>query len=134
MQTNSLRTPLRLLVATVALTSGCASIVAPGPDAMRITSNPSGAAVQIDDRPAGTTPATPNVDRSARIVTLRKEGYEEAVRPVPRTVNPWVFGNILIGGLIGIIVDASTGNAERAEETLSVDLRPAPVVADGRIP
>ena len=92
---------------------------------MRITSNPSGAEVRIDDQSVGETPATPQVKRSAHIVTFQKDGYEQAIRPVPRTVNGWVFGNILIGGLIGIIVDSSTGNAERAEETLNVDLRPA---------
>jgi hypothetical protein len=29
---------------------------------------------------------------------------------ITKTVNGWVFGNILIGGLIGIAIDAATGS------------------------
>ena len=31
--------------------------------------------------------------------------------PVNSGVDPWVFGNILIGGILGLIVDPSTGAA-----------------------
>ena len=134
MTTLRARTLLHVLAAAATLSTGCATIVARGPDTMAISSNPSGAAIRIDDKPVGTTPANAHVERSAKIVTLRKEGYEEAIRPVPRELNPWVFGNIAIGGLIGLVVDASTGNAEMAADTLFVELRPAPAVADGRIP
>lgn len=134
MKTSRTRILLHVLAAAATLGTGCATIVARGPDTMAISSNPSGASIRIDDKPVGTTPANAQVERSARIVTLRKDGYEEAIRPVPRELNPWVFGNIAIGGLIGLIVDASTGNAEMAADALSVDLRPAPAVADRRIP
>ena len=123
---------LFLVASFVAAAAGCATIVAPGPDLVSMTTNPPGAEVRVDDKTAGTTPITQPVERSARLVTFHKEGYEEAIRPVPRTVNPWVFGNILVGGRVGIIVDMSTGNSEMAGDKIEADLRvapPAPVAA-----
>ena len=120
-----LRTFAPILAVAATLSTGCATIAARGPDPIRITSVPNGAVVRVDGRPVGSTPVTPKVDRDAEVLTFEKANYEDAVRPVPRRLNNWVFGNILIGGLIGLIIDIATGNAEVAEESLHVELRPA---------
>ena len=105
------------------LASSCATIVAGGPDAVSFTSNPSGATVSIDDAPVGTTPCEADVGRKARYVTMELTGYAPATVGVDRELNGWVFGNILIGGIIGLIVDAATNNAMQAVEEMHVELR-----------
>jgi hypothetical protein len=47
-----------------ALSSGCATIVAPKFERMSVTSNPPGASIFVNGNPAGVTPATVDVDKS----------------------------------------------------------------------
>jgi hypothetical protein len=47
------------------------------------------------------------LDRSvpAYQITIKKAGYKDTTVELKRGVNGWIFGNILLGGLIGIVVD-----------------------------
>jgi hypothetical protein len=48
--------------------------------------------------------------RARYTVTASKDGYTPAMTPLQTSINPWYWGNIVIGGLIGIlIVDPITG-------------------------
>jgi hypothetical protein len=42
-------------------------------------------------------------------VTCEKAGYEKGTSTYASSVKGWIFGNIGFGGLIGVIVDVSTG-------------------------
>jgi hypothetical protein len=43
-------------------------------------------------------------------VKFQLNGYEEKTVPIHSTLNGWYFGNILIGGVIGLlIIDPATG-------------------------
>jgi hypothetical protein len=43
-------------------------------------------------------------------VRVSKEGFQSRERKVDGTVNGWYFGNVVFGGLIGMIaVDPATG-------------------------
>jgi len=99
--------------------TGCASIIAPGPDVMTVSSEPPGATVFLDSCQVGVTPTILRVDRSMEgLLMLRKEGYQPAVWQISKPINGWFFGNILIpGGLIGIIIDAATGNIVKFSES-----------------
>jgi hypothetical protein len=44
-------------------------------------------------------------------VQLEKAGYAPADMAIQKSTSGWVFGNILFGGIIGLIVDFSNGAA-----------------------
>ena len=42
-------------------------------------------------------------------ITFEKEGYETYTAQLSTTTNPWFFGNIVIGGLLGSTTDGVSG-------------------------
>ncbi len=126
-----------LLVTSSLMLSGCASIVSKSSYPISINSTPSGAKVTIKDRRgmdiySGNTPTYIKLSAGAGfftkanyIVTFEMDGYEKRSVPVEYGIDGWYFGNILFGGLIGmLIVDPATGamwklETEFIHETLS---------------
>lgn len=75
-----------------------------------ISSNPSGAIVMVDGSQFGKTPVIANLQRGkSHVITIHKDGYEDASLTTSADVSGWVWGNILFGGLIGLAVDAIGG-------------------------
>lgn len=100
---------LLFLLAIPALT-GCATIVTGASKAVNVTSEPSGAIVSIQ----GKTVRTPGTILLTRHWGNDGSGYirfEEESSPVfvGSSFEPWMLGNILLGGVVGIIIDLSTG-------------------------
>lgn len=127
--------PLVLLV----FLSGCASIVSGGPEIVTINSNPPEAKMTLcNDRTGqcmaiGQTPYTATLERGqgffkpARYsIKCEKEGYGPAERTLSAGMNGWYAGNIIFGGLIGIlIVDPATGAMwDIKEDNLVLNLSP----------
>jgi hypothetical protein len=128
---------LAALVACIFLFSDCASIVSKSTYPLSINSNPTGAKISVTDKTGkevylGETPATVLLKAGAGYfakaeyqVRFTKEGYEERVVPVNFKIDGWYFGNLLFGGLIGmLIVDPATGamwkiESEYLKETLA---------------
>lgn len=107
-------TPLRirtLLLALVALTTGCATLVGGGSTQdVSFTSTPPGARVLLDGEEIGMTPVTSTLERKRAVfVQLELDGYETREIAITRSVNGWVWGNLLLGGLIGLAIDYGTG-------------------------
>lgn len=110
------------IISTASLTSGCATIVHSGPRAIPVASSPPGAKVTIYDRSnelvmTNTTPFTANLytkwgyfkGQSYRLV-FELPGHAPAEVKLESQVSGWYFGNLLFGGLIGmLIVDPLTG-------------------------
>ena len=102
--------------------TGCASIFSGGPKKVTINTTPPNAKVTIYDKEGKLvatkeSPAVVPLERSTgyfsgqeyRIV-IQKPGYKSTEVRVRATVNGWYFGNLLIGGAIGmLIVDPLTG-------------------------
>lgn len=106
----------------VFLAVGCASIVSTNSRQVTVTSNPIGADVLISrlDGEAiyrGTTPTTLSLETGAGFfvgreydVTVTSAEFGERTTRLLSRVNGWYFGNILFGGLIGLLlVDPATG-------------------------
>lgn len=56
-------------------------------------------------------------------IEASKAGYETASSSVSADINGWYFGNLLFGGVIGmLIVDPATGAMWKLEDTYSVNL------------
>jgi hypothetical protein len=112
-------------------TSGCATILNPGPDIVPVSSRPSGAVVRLDGTPVGRTPVLVAVPRSSEgVFTLELPGYE--TKKVDRDK---VFNGMLCMNLLWIVVwpavpvaigvDLIAGNAGKySTQPLNVELTP----------
>jgi len=91
--------------------SSCATIFSGPRQTISIYSTPDGATVMVNDSIYGKTPMHMNMKRKKkeRHVKLVLDGCETFQTDMKRTLNSLVFFNILIGGVIGLAVDASTG-------------------------
>ncbi|MGH7273740.1 MAG: PEGA domain-containing protein, partial [Nitrospiria bacterium] len=112
----------------VLFSSGCATIMHGKTQSLTIESNPTKAVATIE----GQTAETPGIfilkrERSYS-VKLEKDGYEPATATVEKSMSWWLAGNIVFGGLIGLLVDFTTGAAYTLEpERVLVQLLPGKV-------
>jgi len=123
-----------LLVAVVCLT-GCATIVGKDVFPLTINSNPDGANISIVDEKGkkmftGTTPSTVTLaagesyfHAKTYTITFSKQGYADQYATVKATLSGWYFGNILFGGLIGLlIVDPISGKMWKLQPDVTANL------------
>lgn len=68
------------------------------------------------------TPGTATVHRSAHnlSITCQKDGKQIAQASYDANIRAWVWGNLVIGGLIGIVVDFSDGASHHYPNKLSI--------------
>ena len=76
-----------------------------------VDSTPINAVVKINQQNYGKTPTRINLDRGLKTasVEIKLDGFETEVIELKRSINGWTWGNILLGGIIGVVVDASNG-------------------------
>jgi hypothetical protein len=110
------------VLAACAAIGGCATIVHNGPRQISVASTPPGAKVSIYDRSnrlvqVSTTPFLATLPtkfayfkgQDYRLV-FELPAYATAQVHLQTTVSRWYYGNLLFGGLLGlVIVDPSTG-------------------------
>ncbi|WP_293808301.1 translation initiation factor 2 [uncultured Bosea sp.] len=103
-------------VALAAALGGCATVTRGTTNQISISSEPGGAEARSSLGHACTaTPCTWEVSRRSEfVVTFSKEGYADMQVPVSTRIAgagaAGFAGNILIGGLVGMGVDAATGS------------------------
>ena len=94
----------------VFLFSSCATIISTAKQNIQFKSNPSNASIFIDEVEVGKTPLEKTLSTNREhILEIKLDGYKTYETKLTKTLNGWFFGNILIGGIIGLIIDASTG-------------------------
>jgi hypothetical protein len=116
---------------------GCASIVSKSQYPVTINSNPSGAKVLVKNEKGivihqAITPATLSLNASSGFFNaesysfeFEKEGYLRGSAALSAGMDPWYIGNILFGGLIGIvIVDPATGAMWKLNDAVCGNLSP----------
>lgn len=94
---------------------GCATVTRGTTNQIQIESEPSGASVATSLNHQCTTPCTLTVNRKDEFtVTYKMEGFKEQQVFVKTILSPdgiaGAAGNVLIGGVIGLGVDAATGS------------------------
>ena len=104
------------LTSAILTLSACASIVDGRPDNVMLrTSDNSRAEVTVHAKSGPQTLFTPGVvklEKSCRDISLtvmEDKQIHESNGVIHSGVNPWVFGNVVFGGLPGLAVDAVTG-------------------------
>ena len=105
------KTILLLIIAPILTFTGCATLFSGSTDEVHLSSEPSGAKVFINGHERGTTPITlalrKNKDYNIEFV---KEGYRKKTWYLSHSIGAgWIILDVLLG-LVGIIVDAATGN------------------------
>lgn len=97
-------------LALALLITSCATIVSGSKQNVKFSSNPSTATIFIDEVEVGKTPFEIKLARkSEHSIMIKLEGYQTYETKLTKKFNAWYIGNILFGGLIGIIVDPITG-------------------------
>jgi hypothetical protein len=98
-----------VIVASTAL-GACATVIHGTHQEVGIASTPTGASVTIDGNPHGQTPVVASLSRkSSHVIRVELAGFKPYETTVTRSVSGWVWGNLVIGGLIGLGVDAISG-------------------------
>jgi hypothetical protein len=125
------RTAVLILALTALLTSGCATIVKGGSQGVTVKTDPPGANCDLSRKGQSVgvvnpTPGTVQLGKSATAldVICRKPGYLDASTKLSSSVQGWTFGNVLLGGFVGILVDAGSGALHEYQPEISVKLLP----------
>lgn len=116
-----------MVIAVAIAVTGCATIMNKGGNQrVLVNSIPPGATATIDGNISVTTPGEVSLKRNkSHVVRIEKDGYQPANVMIDNELSGWVFGNILIGGIIGLAIDMSTGAAFKLDpNTISVTLTP----------
>lgn len=110
-----MRTVIALLL-IAGMTANCASIAHGTRQDISVQSNPVGADVVVKcakDAPFNAPPTPTEItlkrNRGGCVIIVSKEGYEPRSFRLTRRLSGWYFANILIGGVIGLIIDAADG-------------------------
>jgi hypothetical protein len=118
--------------------SGCASLISGRHADVAINSSPPDAQVSVRDRQgrmvaAARTPAVVSLKRGDGFLkkaeytaTIEKPGYGTAHVPIESRLNPWLLGNVMFGGVVGLAVDPYTGAMWRPTPTaINEELQPS---------
>ncbi|MDH5232303.1 MAG: PEGA domain-containing protein [Gammaproteobacteria bacterium] len=116
-----------LILSSLVMFSGCASIVIGKQQDVSINSNVQGADIIVNGMNIGQTPYNGPIQRSsATTVTLKKSGYVEKTVQLDTSIEPMFWGNIIIGGVFGSTTDSATGSMYKYNPaTIQIDLAQA---------
>ena len=99
-----------LLLPILLLYAGCATVTTGTTQRVPVTTNPSGATVDVNTGYHGTTPCSFDLERNKNhILDITKAGYKQTQVVLRKTVCGSTAGNLLVGGVIGVGVDAMSG-------------------------
>jgi hypothetical protein len=112
------------VLASLVFINGCASVTRGTKDTLVVESEPAGAKVRLSTGQEGKTPTSFQLPRKKAFdVFIEKDGYEPLTVHVSSQISgkggAGLAGNVLVGGVIGLGVDALTGAAK--------DLKPNPI-------
>jgi len=104
--------------------AGCATVTRGTSETFIVTTEPAGAQVRLSSGETCTTPCAIEKKRKHGFeVEIRHDGYQPVITSIIPQISgagaTGLAGNVLVGGLIGIGVDAATGAGK--------DLRPNPL-------
>lgn len=122
-----------MAVGVLAFLCGCATIVKGTTQAVAIdTPGASGATCELSSPGIGTqtivTPATLVLEKSQHSVTVtcKKACFQDGVGVITSNSEGMAVGNVVLGGVIGLGVDAATGAMNKYADRTSVTMIPVP--------
>lgn len=125
-----------IFVLPLAMLSACATLVNGSSQNVTVSTNPPGASCTLDRVGArvgaiSATPGSVRLDKSKNdlSVTCAKDGYQTATVAHPPSFSGATFGNIIAGGVIGVVVDAASGANYSYPDDIRLDLAVNPGAA-----
>ena len=123
-----IRTLAGLAAAGTAL-AGCATMVTGSSEDIAVLTPPVSATCVLSNAQGSWTVVTPTVAHVARSmddmrIHCSKPGYREASATIPSGVAGWTMGDVIAGGPIGAVVDASTGAINQYPHSFEVSMQP----------
>ena len=102
-------------LAVLVLLAGCATVTRGTTNQVQITSEPTGAEVRTSLNHTCMTPCTLTIERKAEFsVVYNMPGYQEQIIEVKTQIAgagvAGIAGNVIVGGIVGMGVDAATGS------------------------
>ncbi len=123
------------VLSAAVLFTGCSSIVSKSEYAVAVNSVPAGAAFEVTNKAgqkvhSGVTPSSVTLKASSGFFqgesytfSVMKDGYAPKNYTLTSGIDGWYFGNILLGGLIGmLIVDPATGAMYKLSDRVDISL------------
>ena len=110
--------------------AGCATIIKGTTQSISLKTPPAdGAQCELKNAEGTwyiTTPGSVTVHKTKTdlVVTCTKAGFQDATATIPAVFNGVTAGNILIGGLVGLTVDAASGANYGYSELTEIPLLP----------
>lgn len=101
---------LILAILICPILASCATIMSTTSQKLPVITTPSKAKVTCNGIEQ-LSPCTLILDRTVPSyqITIEKEGYKPVTYNLKRGINGWVFGNLLFGGIVGIVIDVADG-------------------------
>lgn len=129
---------LGAVVALAAMSTACATITRGTKEDFTVASEPAGAKVETTQGVScPSTPCTWKLPHNAKFtVTISKQGYKTVTANVTHQIAgagvAGLVGNVVIGGPIGVGIDAVTGSSQELKPNpLKVTLEPETATAGG---
>jgi|TARA_B110000116_G_scaffold200829_1_gene175752 hypothetical protein len=114
---------MKYLAAIFLCFPSCATIMTGHTDYIELNSNPTGATYKTNGGLVGVTPGGITVNEKEDVVVMfSKEGYQETAIQIPSRTSKWVWGNLLIGGVIGLIIDFASDGIDTHDDSGFVNL------------
>lgn len=142
-----MKTLLVVMVAALSVClSGCASIVSSSNKTLPIMTQPDDATCEIIDMATGNTISRAKTPQNAILsasagffqrakynIKLSKDGYIPYETQLDAGINGWYFGNIVFGGILGIlIIDPATGAMWKINDD-NINVKLYPNTPEGRV-
>lgn len=128
----ALRSSLSLLLVVLGtMLAGCATVVSGTTQTIGVNTDPEGADCQFTRKGVlvgrvNPTPGTIQVatDYESVAVLCHKEGFDDITGVIGSEFQAMTLGNILLGGVIGVVVDAASGAMRKYPEVVTFTLTP----------
>ena len=118
-----------IVVLPLALLSACATLVNGTSQTVTVSTTPPGASCTLDRMGTrigaiSVTPGSVRIDKSKNdlAVTCAKDGFQTATVAHAPSFGGATFGNIVAGGVIGVVVDAASGANYSYPDDIRVDM------------
>jgi hypothetical protein len=119
------------LLATFAITSGCATIVKGSSQSVTVNTVPAAASCLLsrdgkEMAVVNPTPGTIQVGKAMGTISIKctKIGYQDAAGVLASEFQAMTFGNIIFGGIIGVAVDAASGAMNEYPPIVTITMIP----------
>lgn len=122
------------LAAIVSSLGACATMMDGTTQQITVQSVPAGAKVFVTTRKngalgnkieAGVTPVTVTVSRKHGAILVEKDGFQSTEVQLKRSMNNWVWGDIVLTSLLSTSIDTSTGASNEFDPNeYVVELKP----------